>query len=527
MDWCKKLLHRRNTIPVDDDLETVVERKERWRSIYAIYFTMFLMSLGFSIIITGVWPYLHKLDKKASKEFMGYVVAANPLGQMLFSPLVGWWGDKRKSMRLPFLTTIALFVFASGMYSVLEILPGNRKMYMIAARFLVGVSSANIAVARSYLSAATKFVERTRAVSMVSFAQVLGFVVGPGLQAAVTPLGENGLYFINLPVNMYTMTGWINVVMGILNFALFLPWNFTEHRIAIREAIRNEGKETEEETLKSIKPDYVASWTLICAFFVLVFNFVLIETLGTSLIMDQFAWSETEAVYYIGIVMSVGAIASCVTFVMIEPLCKRFNERKMMLWGGFLFMVIGRILYIPWGPDPPKIAYVESFSNMTTDSNSTESLGCPNTQKWCFYTPQLTITQCLIGFGFTTIGYPLGVTLIQTIFSKVLGPRPQGVWMGFMTGAGCASRVLGPIVVSVIYTRFGLYHTVGITGLILILCMLWLQIINKRLIPPDENARKDTKDIDVEIPLVHLKSNDTQELNDTQQRNKTEECDKV
>lgn len=31
----------------------------------------------------------------------------------------------------------------------------------------------------------------------------------------------------------------------------------------------------------------------------------------------------------------------------------------MMLWGGFLFMVIGRILYIPWGPDPPKIAYVE------------------------------------------------------------------------------------------------------------------------------------------------------------------------
>lgn len=82
-----------------------------------------------------------QLDKKASKEFMGYVVAANPLGQMLFSPLVGWWGDKRKSMRLPFLTTIALFVFASGMYSILEILPGNRKMYMIAARFLVGVSS--------------------------------------------------------------------------------------------------------------------------------------------------------------------------------------------------------------------------------------------------------------------------------------------------------------------------------------------------------------------------------------------------
>lgn len=43
-------------------METVDERKERWRSIYAIYFTMFLMSLGFSIILTGVWPYLDKVS---------------------------------------------------------------------------------------------------------------------------------------------------------------------------------------------------------------------------------------------------------------------------------------------------------------------------------------------------------------------------------------------------------------------------------------------------------------------------------
>lgn len=51
----------RQTEPPTDDLETEIERKERWRSIYIIYFTMFLMSLGFSIILTGVWPYLGKV----------------------------------------------------------------------------------------------------------------------------------------------------------------------------------------------------------------------------------------------------------------------------------------------------------------------------------------------------------------------------------------------------------------------------------------------------------------------------------
>lgn len=50
-------------IPRDfsEDLETRKEYTERWISIYIIYFTMFLISLGFSIILTGVWPYLDKV----------------------------------------------------------------------------------------------------------------------------------------------------------------------------------------------------------------------------------------------------------------------------------------------------------------------------------------------------------------------------------------------------------------------------------------------------------------------------------
>lgn len=72
---------------------------------------------------------------------MGYVVAANPLGQMLFSPLVGWWGNKSGSVRLPLLSSLALFTLASAVYSILEVIPGDKKTYMVIARFFVGVSS--------------------------------------------------------------------------------------------------------------------------------------------------------------------------------------------------------------------------------------------------------------------------------------------------------------------------------------------------------------------------------------------------
>lgn len=112
---------------------------------------------------------------------MGYVVGANPLAQMLFSPLLGWWANRAGSIRQPLLATLALFTAASAGYSALEVLPvAARKHCLLASRFLVGVSTANIAACRSYVSAATRMDERTGAVSMVSLAQVLGFIVGPG-----------------------------------------------------------------------------------------------------------------------------------------------------------------------------------------------------------------------------------------------------------------------------------------------------------------------------------------------------------
>lgn len=42
-------------------LESEQEKKERMLSLKIVYFTMFLVSLGFSIVLTGIWPYLDKV----------------------------------------------------------------------------------------------------------------------------------------------------------------------------------------------------------------------------------------------------------------------------------------------------------------------------------------------------------------------------------------------------------------------------------------------------------------------------------
>jgi ceroid-lipofuscinosis MFS transporter 7 len=150
--------------------------------------------------------------------------------------------------------------------------------------------------------------------------------------------------------------------------------------------------------------------------------------------MDQFAWSKKEALYYVGILMSVGAFIACLAFCLISPLTKRFKESNLLIWGGFFLMVIGRLVFIPYRGELPKLALdreykMENGSIAFYHEDDPMVLGCPvNSQPWCANTLQLQFPEFLFGFVISTIGYPIGVTLIQTIFSKILGSRPQGTW---------------------------------------------------------------------------------------------------
>lgn len=82
-----------------------------------------------------------QLEPGSKKEILGVAVGANPLGQLLFSPLLGLWANRSGSVRVPLLTTLALFVFASTLYAQLHLTRPYAKYWMVFARFLVGVSS--------------------------------------------------------------------------------------------------------------------------------------------------------------------------------------------------------------------------------------------------------------------------------------------------------------------------------------------------------------------------------------------------
>ncbi|XP_050725040.1 major facilitator superfamily domain-containing protein 8-like [Eriocheir sinensis] len=515
--------------------ETEGEKRSRKRSHWVAYTTMFVMSIGFSIVLTGVWPYLHDLNPSLPKESISFVVAANPFGQMVASPLLGIWGNKAGKIRGACLTTVFFFAFGNIMYSLLALFEdmGDMGTYyaMIIARFIVGVSSANVTLCRSYLAQSTTVKERTAGIAIISAAQALGFVVGPGIQTLLIFLVpeevDTGIWWLKW--NKFTAPGWVAAALGFINLVVLMPCIFTEYNIAERERKLLNQNAKDDELLKLPKPDTLGIIVTLYGFFVTAFVYVLLETLAVPFVSDQYAWDDDKAMSIVGLALMGAGILATFLFPLSGKLGRIFDERLVLLFLGFVPILIGTFLFLPypgqtipmqncentttsfteitspfttvldsWDTIPtseptfdeiPLFDYLSVFrqwsplSAVVEESDEDCSPGCPDRQDWCYSVPQLPLAQLSVAFIIVMAGYPMAQSIAQGIFSKMLGPKPQGLWMGVLTGVGSLSRITGPIFVSFIYAKYGTYACFGGLLAMMIIAFIALVLMFKRLVP--------------------------------------------
>eukprot|EP00026_Physarum_polycephalum_P004458 Phypoly_transcript_04478.p1 GENE.Phypoly_transcript_04478~~Phypoly_transcript_04478.p1 ORF type:complete len:623 (+),score=60.64 Phypoly_transcript_04478:158-2026(+) len=96
----------------------------------------------------------------------------------------------------------------------------------------------------------------------------------------------------------------------------------------------------------------------------------------------------------------------------------------------------------------------------------------------------LNLPRFIVGCGLIwCIGYPLAQTIIVSMFSKMLGSKPQGTWMGWIGAMGSLGRIIGPIVSGFLMDRFGQSETMmfgtAISGVCLLTSLLLLTIKNR------------------------------------------------
>ena len=69
-------------------------------------------------LVAGILPYLRRLttlDEAHLLELFGWMVAINPIGQMIFSPIFGWITNKIGSIRIVCLVTCVIYIIGRNM----------------------------------------------------------------------------------------------------------------------------------------------------------------------------------------------------------------------------------------------------------------------------------------------------------------------------------------------------------------------------------------------------------------------------
>jgi ceroid-lipofuscinosis MFS transporter 7 len=81
------------------------------------------------------------LDADVKLSFYGFVIASFSFGQMLSSPLFGYWSQRTKSTKYPVMFGMMLTSVGNVLYALLPTIGDNSKWLMLVARFIVGLGS--------------------------------------------------------------------------------------------------------------------------------------------------------------------------------------------------------------------------------------------------------------------------------------------------------------------------------------------------------------------------------------------------
>ncbi|XP_036985735.2 major facilitator superfamily domain-containing protein 8 isoform X2 [Artibeus jamaicensis] len=419
---------------------------------------------------------------------------------MVASPIFGLWSNYRPRKE-PLIVSTFISVVANCLYAYVHVPASHNKYYMLAARGLVGFGAGNVAVIRSYVAGATSLRERTNSMANISACQALGFILGPVFQTCFALIGEKGVTWetIGLQINMYTAPVLLGAFLGALNILLILII-LREHRVddSGRQCknINFQEASTDEVQVPQGNIDQVAVVTTNVLFFVILFIFALFETILTPLTMDMYAWTRERAVLYDGVILAALGVEAIVVFMGIKLLSKKVGERAILL-GGLIIVWAGFFVLLPWGNQLPKIQWEDLHNNSIPNTtfgeiiialwkaprdHSEEPTGCPIEQAWCLYTPMIHLAQFFTSAVLIGIGYPSCNVMSYTLYSKLLGPQPQGVYMGWLTASGSAARILGPVYISQVYTSWGPRWAFSLVCGIVVLAIMLLGAVYRRLV---------------------------------------------
>ncbi len=289
-----------------------------------ILITVFIDVLGIGIII----PILPELIKEfaggsttVAGRWFGVLAATYAVTQFFFAPLLGALSDRVG--RRP---VILISLFGLGIdYIIMGFAPSIA--WLFVGRLLAGVMGASITTANAYIADVSGPENRARNFGLIGVAFGLGFIFGPALG------GILGGIDLRLPFFAAAGLALVNWLYGF--FVLpesLLPENRDEFRWAKANPVGS----------VAVLRSYPLVAGLAFSFIFMVLAQRGLETVWVLYTGHKFGWDAQANGLSLAL---VGIMATIVQGGMVQPVIKRFGERRAILGG----LVIAVVTYLGYG----------------------------------------------------------------------------------------------------------------------------------------------------------------------------------
>lgn len=242
----------------------------------------------------------------ASGRTLGLLLTGYAAAQFVCAPLWGRLSDRvgRRSVMLCTIAGTALSLLLLGLAPSL--------LWLFVARILAGAFAANLGVASAYIADVTPPGERTRWMGMLGAAFGVGFVLGPALGGALSPLGYG--------VPMLAAAG-------------LAAANWVHALVSLREPAHHE-KAAGARRVGALRIPLVRR--LCSANFVFSAAVTQLETVFAFFMADRFGYDAAHvAIFLIAMAVLMGGIQGGG----MKALSARFSERSLVVAGSLLLAV--------------------------------------------------------------------------------------------------------------------------------------------------------------------------------------------
>lgn len=414
---------------------------------------VFIDLLGFGIMIP-LLPTFSQNVLHMHETTIGLVAGIFSLMQFIFNPLWGRLSDiyGRKPIIIfsligNVISYIMLGLVLSGFWQSIEIL--------FISRALAGFFSANIGAAMAYISDITPPKDRSKGMGLIGAAFGLGFVFGPFIGGVLAKRFSFGV-----PVFFSSGLSFVALILSIFVLKESLPVEFRKRAIDKSQLKLTDALKKLANALKHPNVGF-----LIILYFIVVFSvaniYATFQLYAES--VDGFSFDVEQVSYLFAFIGITGAL---VQGVLIRPLLKVFDERKLFILGNIM-MAIG-LGTIPFAHH--KLVY-------------------------------LLISTFLMSFG-NGLNLPISLSLI----SKFTNRDEQGGILGLNQSLASLARFLGPTWGGFVYQFLGFAAPFLTGGIFMVLgTVISLRLLHDRFKPT--HSESDTSETNVEPDVLVEKDN--------------------